>query len=298
MAFQRISQTKDAAQKKLESQVRDKDHELRDLKQRIEIHQKQAEGLKQDYDHNAMENRKKISHLEASVHEWKTKFTSLNTAYETLQETHNRNVATCASFKNKSEELTKNYNGLVRQQKTLSKQNRDYQSEIDVLTAENITLTQNNATYCESLASLSKKIAHAAQMHAQKEHDLQRGMEKLRDELRKKKDKQRETEDATQHLTNSLDSANRIKTRFAKQIDKQKQDIILLRRQLEDTQSNQLQRDKYQTEMEQKESIVQSIKQGKAGPLEEVLGSAFLSRDMKEVSFADRLSDVGAVAIY
>eukprot|EP01083_Nonionella_stella_P065758 172532_1 len=278
MAFQRISQTKDAAQKKLESQVRDKDHELRDLKQRIEIHQKQAEGLKQDYDQNAMENRKKISGLEASVHEWKTKFTSLNTAYETLQETHNRNVATCASFKNKSEELTKNYNGLVRQQKTLIKQNRDYQSEIDVLTAENITLTQNNATYCESLASLSKKIAHAAQMHAQKEHDSKRGMEKLRDELRKKKENRAETEDAIQNLTDSLDAANRIKSKFSKHIDTQKQEITLLKQQLGETSTNYTNmlvqkeenesakhdaedalkqfRQKYQTEIKQKDAII------------------------------------------
>eukprot|EP01083_Nonionella_stella_P179753 639127_1 len=231
MAFQRISQTKDAAQKKLESQVRDKDHELRDLKQRIEIHQKQAEGLKQDYDHNAMENRKKISHLEASVHEWKTKFTSLNTPYQTLQVKHNSVMATCASFKKEKEEL-------VRQNKELMKQNSDYQNRTDGLTAKNIDLDQHNETYSQSLKSMSDKMMEAAQIHHEKELDSQRGMEKLMDQLRKKKDKQKETEDAILNLTQSLDSANRIKDKFGKHIDKQKQEITLLNRQLEKAQAN------------------------------------------------------------
>eukprot|EP01083_Nonionella_stella_P275748 936685_1 len=254
MAFQRISQTKDAAQKKLESQVRDKDHELRDLKQRIEIHQKQAEGLKQDYDQNAMENRKKISGLEASVHEWKTKFTSLNTPYQTLQVKHNSVMATCASFKKEKEEL-------VRQNKELMKQNSDYQNRTDGLTAKNIDLDQHNETYSQSLKSMSDKMMNAAQRHAQKEHntqrgmeklmakmrkheeDSQRGMEKLRDELRKKKENRAETEDAIQNLTDSLDAANRIKSKFSKHIDTQKQEITLLKQQLEDTRNNQPQKE-------------------------------------------------------
>eukprot|EP01084_Bolivina_argentea_P151904 265077_1 len=162
--------------------------------------------------------------------------------------------------------------------------------------AKNIDSTQLNEGYTMSLKSMSDKMMNAAQRHAEKEsntqrgmeklmakmrkqeEDSQRGMEKLRDELRKKKENRAETEDAIQNLTDSLDAANRIKSKFSKHIDTQKQEITLLKQQLGETSTNYTNmlvqkeenesakqdaedalkqfRQKYQTEIKQKDAII------------------------------------------
>eukprot|EP01083_Nonionella_stella_P065760 172538_1 len=284
-ALQRIAQTKD-----------DKDKEIHDLKQRIEIQRKQTEGLKRDHQQNVMENSKKLSDLETTLNEWKTKSSSLNTAYKTLYEKYNHSLATCASFKKEKEDLATKHNSLVRQNKELKRQKSDSEAKIDELMAKNINSTQLNESYVMSLKSMSDKMMNAAQRHAQKEHntqrgmeklmaklrkqeeDSQRGMEKLRDELRKKKENRAETEDAIQNLTDSLDAANRIKSKFSKHIDTQKQEITLLKQQLGETSTNYTNmlvqkeenesakhdaedalkqfRQKYQTEIKQKDAII------------------------------------------